>query len=105
MLDARSAVTDTAPDIYEKTRVLALTDQIPNDTISFSPAFPLNLANEIVGTLKEWVSEDNEACMQSICNEEFYGWTEVTSVNDSFYDPVRFLMETLGVSAEDVLGG
>jgi phosphonate transport system substrate-binding protein len=105
LLDARAAVSDTAPDIYDKTRVLTLTDQIPNDTISFGPAFPLNTANQIISVLEEWVSEDNEACMQSICNEEFYGWTEVTAVSDSFYDPVRFLMETLGVSAEDVLGG
>ena len=40
VLDARSSVSDTAPDIFEKTRILALTDQIPNDSLSFGPDFP-----------------------------------------------------------------
>jgi hypothetical protein len=43
--------------------------------------------------------------MQSICSEEFYNWTGVEPVTDSFYDPVRFLMDQLGITAEDVLGG
>lgn len=105
ILDARSSVTDTAPDIFEETRILALTDQIPNDTLSFGPDFPLNTANQIISALEDWVSEDNEACMQSICNEGFYNWTGISPVSDSFYDPVRFLMDTLGISADDVLGG
>jgi phosphonate transport system substrate-binding protein len=105
ILDARSSVTDTAPDIFEETRILALTDQIPNDTLSFGPDFPLNTANQIISALEDWVSEDNEACMQSICSEEFYNWTGISPVSDSFYDPVRFLMDTLGISEDDVLGG
>ncbi len=105
ILDARSSVTDTAPDIFAETRILFLTDQIPNDTLSFGPNFPLNTANQIIGALEDWVSEDNEACMQSICSEEFYNWTGISPVSDSFYDPVRFLMDTLGISADDVLGG
>ena len=105
ILDARSAVSDTAPDIFDKTRILLLTDQIPNDTLSFGPEFPLNTANKIVAALVDWVNVDNDACMQSICSEEFYNWTGVEPVTDSFYDPVRFLMDQLGITAEDVLGG
>jgi phosphonate transport system substrate-binding protein len=105
ILDARSSVTDTAPDIFEETRILALTDQIPNDTLSFGPDFPLNTANQIISALEDWVSEDNEACLQSICSEEFYNWTGISPVSDSFYDPVRFLMDTLGISEDDILGG
>jgi phosphonate transport system substrate-binding protein len=105
VLDARQAVADTAPDIFDETRILLLTDQIPNDTVSFGPDFPLNTANQIIAALEDWVSEDNEACMQSICSDEFYSWTGVEPVTDSFYDPVRFLMEQLGITADDVLGG
>ncbi|MGD8806874.1 MAG: PhnD/SsuA/transferrin family substrate-binding protein [Chloroflexota bacterium] len=105
ILDARSSVSDTAPDIFDKTRILLLTDQIPNDTLSFGPEFPLNTANKIVAALVDWVNVDNDACMQSICSEEFYNWTGVEPVTDSFYDPVRFLMDQLGITAEDVLGG
>ena len=55
--------------------------------------------------MEEWVSEDNPDCLESICSEDFYNWTGIEAVTDSFYDPVRFLMDTLGISEEDVLGG
>jgi phosphonate transport system substrate-binding protein len=102
ILDARSAITDTAPDIFEKTRILALTPQIPNDTVSFGPQFPLATANEIVKALVEFTA--SEACLESICAEQFYNWTGLEPVSDSFYDPVRTTMSILGITAEDVLG-
>jgi len=105
VLDARASVADVAPDIFDTTRILVLTDQIPNDTLSFGPNFPLHIADQIKDALQEWVDDENPACMESICHEDFYNWTAVTSVDDSFYDAVRFLMETLGITAEDVLGG
>lgn len=102
ILDARSAITDTAPDIFEKTRILALTPQIPNDTVSFGPQFPLATANEIIKALVEFTA--SEACRESICSEQFYNWTGLEPVSDSFYDPVRTTMSILGITAEDVLG-
>ncbi len=102
ILDARSAITDTAPDIFEKTRILALTPQIPNDTVSFGPQFPLATANEIIKALVEFTA--SEACGESICSEQFYNWTGLEPVSDSFYDPVRTTMSLLGITAEDVLG-
>jgi phosphonate transport system substrate-binding protein len=105
VLDARASVADTAPDIFDVTRILLLTDQIPNDSISFGPEFPLNTANQIISALDEWVDEDNPDCLASICSEDFYNWTGVDPTNDSFYDAVRFLMSTLGITEEDILGG
>ena len=105
VLDARASVADTAPDIFDKTRILTLTDQIPNDSLSFGPAFPIDTANQIITVLEEWVDEDNPDCMASICSEEFYNWTGMSPVSDSFYDSARFLLDTLGITAEDVLGG
>jgi phosphonate transport system substrate-binding protein len=102
ILDARSAVTDTAPDIFEKTRILALTAQIPNDTVSFGPEFPLSTANEIVNALIDFTA--SEDCLQSICSEQFYNWTGLEPVADRFYDPVRSLMSILGITEEDVFG-
>jgi len=103
ILDARASVTDTAPDIFERTRILALTDQIPNDTVSFGPDFPLSLANEIIQALIAFTATD--ACQESICADEFYGWTGIEQRPDSFYDPVRAAMEALGITEEDILGG
>ena len=105
VLDARSSVADTAPDIFDTTRILALTDQIPNDTLSFGPNFPLHISNQIADALIEWVDDDNPACLESICHEDFYNWTALAAVDDSFYDAGRFHMETLGITEEDVLGG
>ena len=102
-MDARSYVNDTAPEIFENTRILAITDQIPNDTVSFGPEFPLNTANSIVNALIEFTA--SEACAQSICSEEFYNWTGLEAVTDSFYDPVRSAMDFLGITEEDILGG
>ncbi len=103
VLDARSSVSDTAPDIFDVTRILALTDQIPNDTVSFGPEFPLATAQAIVDALEEFTA--SEACLESICSEEFYNWTGLAPVTDSFYDPVRDAMQNLGISEEDVFGG
>jgi phosphonate transport system substrate-binding protein len=102
ILDARSAVSDTAPDIFEKTRILELTPQIPNDTVSFGPQFPLALANDIVKALVEFTA--SEECLQSICSENFYNWTGIEPVSDSFYDPVRSTMTLLGITEEEILG-
>ncbi len=103
ILDARQTVIETAPDIFDTTRILALTDQIPNDTVSFGPEFPLATAGDIVDALVDFASSD--ACAESICSDEFYTWTGLEPVNDRFYDPVRTLMDVLGMTEEDVFGG
>lgn len=103
ILDARASVNDTATDIFEQTRILALTDRIPNDTVSFGPEFPLNTANQIINALIEYTA--SEACAESICSQDFYSWTGLEAVTDSFYDPVRDAMDFLGISEDDVLGG
>jgi phosphonate transport system substrate-binding protein len=103
ILDARSSVSDTAPDIFDTTRILGITARIPNDTVSFGPEFPLNTANQIVNALVDFTA--SEECLQSICSEEFYNWTGLEAVTDSFYDPVRSAMDFLGITEEDILGG
>jgi phosphonate transport system substrate-binding protein len=102
ILDARASVVETAPDIFEQTRILALTDQIPNDSVSFGPDFPLSTASDIVAALVEFTA--SEACLESICSQDFYSWTGLEPVGDSFYDPVRNAMDQLGITEEDILG-
>jgi phosphonate transport system substrate-binding protein len=103
ILDARILIAETAPDVYEQTRILALTDKIPNDSISFGPEFPLSMANDIVKALVDFAATD--ACLESICAEEAYGWTGVEAVGDSFYDPVRVLIDNIGMTEDEILGG
>jgi phosphonate transport system substrate-binding protein len=101
ILDARASVVSTAPDIFETTRIISLTPQIPNDTVSFGPRFPLSLAQQIVAALGEFTA--SEACLQSICAQDFYSWTGIEPQSDSFYDPVRSALNALGLTEEDIL--
>jgi phosphonate transport system substrate-binding protein len=100
VLDARCAAAETAPDVFEKVRILSLSQQIPNDTMSFSPEFPEELRQQIIDAMVAFAA--SEECMQSICAEEFYGWSGIEPVEDSFYDPVRSLISTLGYTEEDI---
>jgi phosphonate transport system substrate-binding protein len=100
VLDARCAAAETAPDVFQKVRILTLSAQIPNDTMSFSPDFPVELRQQVIDAMVKFAA--SEECKQSICNEDFYGWTGVEPVQDSFYDPVRSLITTLGYTEEDI---
>ena len=100
VLDARCAVMDTAPDVFEKTRILLLSPKIPNDTMSFSPDFPEELKGAIVAAMVEFAA--SEACQESICSDQFYNWTGMDPVDDAAYDPVRQLIEVLGYTEEDI---
>jgi basic membrane protein A len=103
VLDARTAVLETAPDIFEKTRIMMLTDAIPNDTMSFSPEFPEALRSQILDEMVKFTASD--ACAESICSDQFYSWTGLEPVQDSAYDVVRRLISGLGYTEEDIFGG
>jgi phosphonate transport system substrate-binding protein len=100
VLDARCAATETAPDVFEKVRILTLSPQIPNDTMSFSPDFPPELRQTITDAMVEFAASD--ACLESICSDQFYNWTGIEPVDDAFYDPVRNLIQVLGYTEEDI---
>jgi phosphate/phosphite/phosphonate ABC transporter binding protein len=100
VLDARCAAAETAPDVFKKVRILTLSPQIPNDTMSFSPDFPAELRQQVIDAMVKFASSDE--CKQSICNEDFYGWTGMEPAQDSFYDPVRSLIKTLGYTEKDI---
>ncbi|MFN2165126.1 MAG: phosphate/phosphite/phosphonate ABC transporter substrate-binding protein, partial [Anaerolineae bacterium] len=103
ILDARAAVMETAPDVIEKVRILALTDAIPNDTMSFSPDFPEDLRTQILDAMVAFTASD--ACQESICSDQFYNWTGIDPISDSAYDPIRALIRVLGYTEEDIFGG
>jgi basic membrane protein A len=103
VLDARTAVLDVAPDIFEKVRIMMLTDAIPNDTMSFSPEFPEALRSQILDAMVAFTASD--ACQESICSDQFYSWTGIDPVQDSAYDVVRKLIKGLGYTEEDIFGG
>ena len=100
MLDARAAILTEAPDVVQKVRILGLSDEIPNDTMSFSPDFPEDLKQLIMDALIEYVASD--ACAETLCNENFYDWTGAAPIFDENFDGVRLLMEAQGITLENL---
>jgi len=103
VLDARASTLETAPDMYKETRVLALTEAIPNDTMSFGPEFPEALRTQIIDALAKFMT--TEACQESICSSDFYNWTGVDPISDADYDIIRKLIDLMGYTEEDIFGG
>jgi len=100
--DARSRVFDVAPLIFDHTEIVTLGAPIPNATVAYGRAFPLGLARQLDTLLAEFAL--SEACGESLCSSDFYGWTGLVPVADSAYEPVRFIRDQLALSNSDLLG-
>jgi ABC-type phosphate/phosphonate transport system substrate-binding protein len=108
VLDSRAAAMETYPGILEETRILQISDEIPNDTLSYGADFPLALAQDISTAVATYAASDecNEPPEGTVtfCSDAFYNWTGAAQVLDSAFDPTRFMIEALGMTEEDVLG-
>ena len=102
VLDARAAISGEAPDVVQKVRILALSPEIPNDTMSYSPDFPDELKDTINEAIMAYVL--TEACEETLCNEKFYDWTGAAPVFDENFDGVRLMMEAQGITLENIGG-
>jgi len=87
--------------VIEKVKILALSDQIPNDTVSFVKDFPPALKYKIVNALLAYAgTEEGKAVLE---NDKFYDISGFARVEDTFYDPVRNLIKNLGYTEDDIL--
>ncbi len=100
VLDARQLIREEAPDVVQKVRILDLTKEIPNDTMSFSPEFPDDLKQTIMDAVIAFVQ--TEECLQSLCSPDFYEWTAAAPIFDENFDGIRILMEALGITLETI---
>jgi phosphonate transport system substrate-binding protein len=100
VLDARAAIVEEAPDVVQKVRILTLSGEIPNDTMSFSPEFPAGLRQTVMDALVAYIATD--ACAETLCNEKFYDWTGAGPIFDENFDGVRLLMEAQGITLENL---
>lgn len=96
-VDARTSVEDELTDVMDKVVVIATSQDIPNDTISFSPDVPEDIRQQIVEAMLAMT--DDEAQLQML--NDLYRWEDLVEVDDAFYDEFRQLLETAGVSVED----
>jgi phosphonate transport system substrate-binding protein len=94
VLDARANVRTEAPDVMQKVRILAISNAIPNDTLSFGPEFPAELRTQIEDALLAFA--ETEAWDESIGSSDFYGWSGIAPATDAEYDVVRAMVEATG---------
>jgi len=101
--DARRAVRETAPDVVDQVRILAISDAIPNDTLSFGPDFPADVRAEILDAL--FALAENQEVWDSTALAEVYSWDGLAKAEDADFNSVRLQFEVLGWTEEDIFGG
>jgi phosphonate transport system substrate-binding protein len=94
ILDARANIRVEAPDVAQKVRILAVSQAIPNDTLSFGPEFPADVRSQIEDALVAFSA--TEAWGTSIGSADFYGWSGIAPATDAEYDTVRAMVEATG---------
>ena len=99
--DARSGIFDSETTVFDETSILALSAQIPNDTITFGADFPVGLARELVPLFTEFAAQ--EACGASICSADFYNWQGVAPAEDAQFEPLRFTLNTLDMTSSEMM--
>jgi phosphonate transport system substrate-binding protein len=98
VLDARANIRTEAPDVMQKVRILAVSDAIPNDTLSFGPEFPADVRAQIEEALLAFAETDDWDA--SIGSADFYGWSGIAPATDAEYDVVRAMVEATGYKIE-----
>ena len=98
--DARSIALDSRQFIFGNTDIMLLSEQFPNDAIAFGSQLPIGLANQVSAALTAHAA--TEACQATLCSSDFFAWEGIAVVDDAFYDSVRFVIDTLELSAEEI---
>ena len=63
---------------------------IPNDCLAFGPGFDVATADVIVEAIKTHIATEEGAALWG--DENFYEWTAVADIDDSFYDGYREIL-------------
>jgi phosphonate transport system substrate-binding protein len=97
-IDARSRIEEQFPDIMEKTTVIEVMPDIPNDGIQFVTNMPVALKGKLVKAILDlFKSEEGKAAM-----EEAYQWTGMETHGDDFYDQFRQVLDAAGIDPEEL---
>jgi phosphonate transport system substrate-binding protein len=106
VLDARASAITDAPNIIQAVKILEISPEIPNDTLSFGPDFPADLRTQIEDALVAFAGEcetdENCAWNDSIGNQDFYGWTGIEPATDAEYDSLRAVVDLAGIELDDL---
>jgi phosphonate transport system substrate-binding protein len=98
--DARANIREAAPDVIQNQRILAISPDIPNDTLSFSPEFPADVRAQIEEALVAF--SQTEEWGASIGSQDFYNWTGLNPATDEEYDFIRSMVAAAGITLESL---
>jgi ABC-type phosphate/phosphonate transport system substrate-binding protein len=101
MVNSLSGADDTARNIFNETRILMLSAPIPADSVMVGGSFPIGLAQQLGPLLAEFAAA--EQCAESLCALDFYGWIGLETAVPASYDPLHFVINTLGWTDEALL--
>jgi len=87
---AKTELYGTLDEVVEKIKVVATVGPVPNDCIAFCPGFPTDIADTIVDAITVHIGTDEGAALWG--DPEFYEWTSVGSIDDSYYVNYRTLI-------------
>ena len=78
---------------------------IPNDCLAFGPNFPVAIADQIVEAIKIHIATEEGAALWG--DENFYEWTAVADIDDSFYDEYRVITGRTAsiITDDDIIAG
>lgn len=97
--DARRLVKVQFPDVAEKVKILSLTEPIPNDPIIFRKGLEPEMKEKLVQAFINFM----KTAKGKKTFEELYLVDGLVPATDETYEPVRKLLESLGVSEEKVM--
>jgi phosphonate transport system substrate-binding protein len=97
--DARRLVVAQYPDVYEKVRILYITNPIPSDPVVFRKDLPVEIRNKLIVALKGFSStEDGKKALRNL-----YMLTGFKDCTDQTYDPVRKMLLDLSKNVQDLV--
>ncbi len=98
-LDARSRVKKQYPDVFEKIKILALTDSLPNDPVVFRKGMSAVMVERIKNALLKFAnSEEGKHVLP-----EIYSMEGLIETSDADYDLLRKLIKEAGLNLEEMV--
>lgn len=98
-LDARARVKKQYPDVFDKIKILALTDSLPNDPVVFRKGMSRAMVNKIKKALLKFAnSEEGKKILPDI-----YSIEGLIEAKDADYDLLRKLIREAGLNLEEMV--
>jgi ABC-type phosphate/phosphonate transport system substrate-binding protein len=99
--DARAALFDARRSVFDETRVLVVTEPVPNGVLVVGPQVPWAGGADIVGAITTLVNSDG--CGQSICSPDFYNWEGMTALAPDAFAAAEAMVQTLDLDQDALL--